>query len=131
MDIQPESCIFSKITLCTKESIGLLSDVWQHITGPEKKVICEHLGMINFVYFNSLSEEQQRKSGITPTEGGATGEWEGKCSVRIDLSRSDEIIKVSIAHELAHVLYNHPVEKVDSTTAEAEANEKAREWGYE
>jgi hypothetical protein len=94
-------------------------------------VICNYLGMINFVDFNNLSNEQLRILGITPTEGGATGERDGKCIVRIDLSRSDEIIKISIAHELAHVFFNHPVNKTDVATAEADAKNKAKEWGYE
>lgn len=130
MDLQPDNCIFSKITLGTQESNELLSEVWQHIPRAEKKVICDHLGMINFIQMNYLSDDHQRKLGIRPTEGGATGEWDGKCSVRIDLSRSDEIIKFSIAHELAHVFFNHPVEKTDTMVAEIEAKEKAGDWGY-
>jgi hypothetical protein len=130
MDIDPGNCIFSKITLCTKESFDLLSEIWGHIPDHEKTVICNQLGIINFVHYNTLTETQLKVLDITPTEGGATAEKDGKCSVRIDMSRSPEIIKTSIAHELAHVFFNHPVNNADRLTAEEEANSKAKEWGY-
>jgi hypothetical protein len=130
MDFEPGNCIFSKITLCAEGCFDLLKEVWGHIPVSEKIVICNQLGMINFAYFNNLSEVHQRDLNITPTEGGATTEFDGKCSVRIDMSRSLENIKLSIAHELAHVIFNHPIKKTDYSIAEDEAKNKAREWGY-
>lgn len=130
MDFEPGNCIFSKITLYTEGCFELLKEVLEHIPVSEKIVICNQLGMINFVYFNNLPEIQQRVLKISPTEGGAATEIEGKCSVRIDMSRSPEIIKLTIAHELAHVFFNHPIKKTDYSIAEDEAKNKAREWGY-
>jgi hypothetical protein len=124
------NCIFSQVVICVEGCFELLEDVWTKIPKFEKTIICDHLGLLAFARFDEYPEDQRSKLGISQNKGGATSELEGKCFVRIDMSRSQEIIKESIALELAHVLYNHPVMHTEHLKADTEADNKASEWGF-
>jgi predicted SprT family Zn-dependent metalloprotease len=86
---------------------------------------------INGLDFRHFSDEQVEKRNVSRTEAGATwlDEKAGLYLIRIDLSRFKEIITLAIAHELAHVLSNHPKRNIDRIIADDEANEKGKYWG--
>jgi hypothetical protein len=131
MNNESDSCVFSKVVICLEECIELLLEVWTHIPESERIIICDHLGILAFANFTEYLADQQKKPGTIQDEGGAILELEGKCLVRIDMSGPPEVIKNRIAHELAHVLYDHPIIHADNSKAEEEAKIKAREWGFE
>jgi hypothetical protein len=114
------------------EFYELLDTVWAQIPENEREVIWENLVRIGGVNYGYFSKEQRQKQNMTENEGGITtlDENTGLCIVRIDGSRSHNVIKISIAHELAHVFYNHPKKQTEKPIAEEEAKAKAREWGF-
>jgi hypothetical protein len=130
MNKDSNNCIFSQVVICVEGCFELLEDVWTQIPKFEKIQICKNLGLLAFARFDEYPDDQRSKLGISQNKGGVTSELEGKCFVRIDMSRSQEIIKETIALELAHVLYNHPVIHTEYLKAEAEAGNKASEWGF-
>ncbi len=110
----------------------LLHEVWIQIPEEEQQIIWQNLAFIHGVNYAGYSEEQRLNLNMTETEAGGTtlDENEELCVIRIDGSRPHDIIKVSIAHELAHVFHNHPKKQTEKPIAEEEAKAKAREWGF-
>ena len=111
---------------------ALLHDVWTQIPEEDQQVVWQNLAYVHGVNYAGYSKEQRLNLNMTDFEAGSTtfDENTGLCIVRIDGSRSHEAIKISIAHELAHVFYNHPKKQTEKPIAEEEAKAKAREWGF-
>ena len=114
------------------EFFELLDEVWTQIPENDQLVIWENLSLIGGVNYGYFSKEQRQKLNMTEDEAGLAtlDENTGLCVVRIDGSRSHKDIKISIAHELAHVFHNHPKKQTEKQIAEDEAKDKAREWGF-
>jgi hypothetical protein len=122
------------------ESVGsldlfsLVSEVLSHIPEDECRVICERLavGGIKGVVYPSLDEEERRSGDITTNEGGRTQlcKKTGLCVIQINTAIGLEQIKRCIAHEFAHVLFDHPRTNRPHAKAEDEAKLKAKEWGF-
>ena len=110
----------------------LLHEVWIQIPEEDQQIIWQNLAYIHGVDYARFNEKQQLDRNITATEAGRTTLYENTelCAVYIDGSRSHDAIKISIAHELAHVFYNHLKKETAKTIAEDEAKAKAREWGF-
>jgi hypothetical protein len=127
--------ILLKVSYPRNEShiLQLLAKVLVQIPESEKTIIQDQLGLIKFLDYSALSLNLLKNFHFKPTEGGATYLYriKTKCEMRVDISRSTEIIIKSIAHELAHVFYNHPFIAEGLYEAEKEAQDKSREWGFE
>ncbi len=110
----------------------LFHEVWTQVPEEDQQIIWQNLAYIHGVDFARYDKKQQLNLNITATEAGRTTLYENTelCVVYIDGSRSYDNIKISIAHELAHVFYNHPKKQTEKLIAEDEAKAKAREWGF-
>ena len=110
----------------------LLHEVWTQIPEEDQQVIWQNIAYIHGVDYTRYNEKQQLNQNITTTEAGRTTLYENTelCVVYIDGSRTHKDIKISIAHELAHVFYNYPKKQTEKQIAEDEAKDKAREWGF-
>jgi hypothetical protein len=115
----------------SKSFLDLLDQVWKSIPEVDQQVIWENLTTIKGVSYSMFNQRQQEEKKMTPTEAGRTflNEETGLCEIWIDISRPQETIKFSMAHELAHVFYNHP-RRTEEVNIEEEANTKAKAWGY-
>jgi hypothetical protein len=106
----------------SNDFFNLLDEVWARIPEREQQIIFENLARIAEFDYRTYNNDQKQRLHIT--------ENTGLCVVSIDGSRSHGIIKVSIAHELAHVFYNHPKNQIEEAIADEEAKAKAKEWGF-
>jgi hypothetical protein len=111
----------------------LFQEVLRKIPDSDKVIILRNLGRVSAHHFGRLTEEECRAFNISKGEAGATSKFDDEtgchCIVRVDLSRPDNVIREAIAHELAHVLLNHPCVNCDGVSAEKGVNNILESWG--
>jgi len=110
----------------------LLSVVLSHISEDEQASILRNLELIRYGggEVECIRYDYGPLSITTPItiESG-----DGRCRVcfTLGISSKDATLQYGLAHELAHVFFNHPYTGKPERVACREAHAKARKWGFE